>query len=429
MSDTWPDWIEELKRRYLADEASVFLLHGAVEGATWDVDGEPLDCAGVLRAFLSQSREIVGIYDPDAGLDFAAVTDRGAFNRLIEARNVLDGKRRRNLGRTPEEVLAQIYLALTTAGPAQGWVIRKTEKLVRANRKHLPPLADGAPHIAAWATHRSVRASNNVVVLLAPGVSSVRADLVLVTAHVHVPPPPPRPGAQALPDAAPGQSDPYAGLMRKGPPLDLAAAEAAAKRKMQQAAADADALLSGRPVGGPNEAELRAAAEAELEAALSEEPVHGSAEAPAEAELEPPPPPEAPDLSSARTQDTALSAEDIESRLRVALRVALLRHPEGGWTDKLPVREAVAATLLDIAPERFGPLSFEIVEEESRTVGAGAADFDAWWRGDIAVDAAAGMALSGIEVPEGGLTEEGLPELNPAAVRALARRIGRLLAG
>ncbi|MCB9741919.1 MAG: hypothetical protein H6741_23375 [Alphaproteobacteria bacterium] len=395
MSETWPDWIEELKQRYLADEASVFL---------------------------SRSREIVCTYDPDEGLDFAAVTDRGAFNRLIETRQTLDGKRRRNLGRTPEEVLAQIYMALTTAGPAQGYIIKKTERLVRARRKNLPPLADGAPHIAAWATHRTVRASNNVVVLLAPSVESVRADLALVTAHVHVPAPPPRPDALS---PAPGEADPYANLMRRGPPLDLAAAERAAKARMQGAADQASAMLAGGGLG-PSEAELRAAAEAEMEAALSGE---AAAPAPAAEAPAPPPLPEdagVPDLASGPTHDGPATAEDIEARLRVALRAAILRHPEG-WTDKLPAREAVAATLQDVAPERFGALSFHVVEDESRTVGDGAADFDAWWRGDIAVDAAAGMALSGIEIPEGGLTDESLPALSDAAVRALARRIARLL--
>lgn len=422
MSVTWPEWIEEIKRRYLADEASVFLLHGAVDGGTWEVDGEPLDCAGVLRAFLSQSREIVCTYDPDAGLDFVAVTDRGAFHRLIETRQMLDGRRNRNLGRTPEEVLAQIFMALTTAGPAQGYVIKKTERLVRARRKHLPPLADGAPHIAAWATHRTIRASNNVVVLLTPSVDAVRADLALVAAQVHVPAPP-RPPGDLSPAA--GEVDPYAGLMRRGPPLDLAAAEQAAKARMQAAADSANQLLTG---GGPSEAELRAAAEAELEAALSDGP---ATEAPAAPAAAPPPLPAddaaVPDLVSAPTQDAPTTAEDIEARLRIALRAAILRHPEG-WTDKLPAREAVAATLQDVAPGRFGPLTFHVVEDESRTVGDGAADFDAWWRGDIAVDAAAGMALSSVEIPEGGLTEETLPELSEAAVRALSRRIARLLA-
>ena len=39
----WPDWIEELKRRYLAEEASVFLLHGAVDVVAWPYEDELLD--------------------------------------------------------------------------------------------------------------------------------------------------------------------------------------------------------------------------------------------------------------------------------------------------------------------------------------------------------------------------------------------------
>ncbi len=48
----WPDWIEELKERYLADEASVFLLYGDVTGDRWQVDalhGEFEHAANLLR--------------------------------------------------------------------------------------------------------------------------------------------------------------------------------------------------------------------------------------------------------------------------------------------------------------------------------------------------------------------------------------------
>ena len=47
--------------------------------------------------------------------------------------------------------------------------------------------------------------------------------------------------------------------------------------------------------------------------------------------------------------------------------------------------------------------------------------------GDIAVDAACGMALSGLEKPSGGWSEEQPPRFPAAAMRALSRRIEKAL--
>ena len=39
---TWPQWIEELKERYLADAGNVFLLVGPAQAKRWTVEGETL---------------------------------------------------------------------------------------------------------------------------------------------------------------------------------------------------------------------------------------------------------------------------------------------------------------------------------------------------------------------------------------------------
>ena len=109
------------------------------------------------------------------------------------------------------------------------------------------------------------------------------------------------------------------------------------------------------------------------------------------------------------------------------MRATILRHPEGDWPQNLPGREAVALVVHEVAPERCGLLSMEVVDEQVVAVGEGAEWFSDWYKKDIALDAACGMALGALEVPEGGFTAENLPELERPAINALARRIGKLL--
>ncbi|MCB9758430.1 MAG: hypothetical protein H6739_01185 [Alphaproteobacteria bacterium] len=398
----WPDWIEQLKARYLANEASVFLLHGGVHGLRWLNEGEPTDCTGLLHAFLSSSREILAAWSPGEKLRFAAMTDHGAFQRLVETRQALDGRRGRNLARDDGERLALVYLALTTAGPAQGYVLDHAEKIAPARLKNLPSLPDGAPPVVSWASDPLIRQSNNVVVLLADALEAVRADLVDACACIEVPDAPllvvetPEPVAKARRSTV---ADPYAGLMsRRAPPPSLADAEA-----------EVEAALSLGHVPTPS-------------ATPAAPPPLPDADAPTEqvGDLEPEPPPDTPTLDAA-------PPAGLDGLVNVALRAAILRHPDGGWQDNLPGREAIAAVIYDVEPNRFGELAFHIVEDKAQCVGPGADAFMDWYRNDIAVDAACSMALGGVEIPEGGLTEDTLPELSPAAVRALARRIEKLL--
>jgi hypothetical protein len=149
--------------------------------------------------------------------------------------------------------------------------------------------------------------------------------------------------------------------------------------------------------------------------------------APAEAEVEaivsqvsapqvsaaPPPPP--------------IATSTLAERLDAALRAAILRHPQGGWVQNLPAREAIAEVLHAESPQLCGPLALHVVEDQVKAVGPGAEWFEGWFRADVAVDAAAGMLLGGLEVPQGGFTPENLPPLSGPALRALSRRVERAL--
>lgn len=379
----YPSFVEELRRRYLADEASVFLLHGAIDGL-WDIDGKPMNAAQCLAQMLAGSRQILATYQPGEPIRFHGPSDQAAFTRLVEARQSLEGRRDRNLGRTPEDALGLLWMALGTPGPAQGYIISGLEQLVPARKKHIEPLRESAPPLWEWARDPGLRASNNVVIFLAKKLEDLRAELPAGCAVVAVPPPSPAPP----------------------PPASARAA----------AVAEIEAALATPAQAPPPPPEQ---AEAEVDAMLA-------AAAPA-----PPPPKDAAEAEvNALGGDLATTAAppSTEAMVNAALRAAILRHPTGAWPGNLPAREALAAVLHDLAPQRCGPLVFTVSEGQVQSSGPGAAWFDQWYATDVAVDAAAGMALGSLVIPEGGFDEANLPELTSAAVRALGRRLDKALA-
>lgn len=383
----WPEWIEELKRRYLAEEASVFLLHGAVDVVAWPYEDELLDAGRLVARFLTASRDIVVLYDPDSGrLGWGGIEDSGRFTRHTETALVLDKTSGRPDLRKAEGALGLFWLSMHNPGPNQAFILYRTEKVCPSRRSALSPLELNAPPLAEWNATASLRESDNVVILLTTDLDEIREDLRESVAIIEVPTPPkPKPVLAPEPEL---EDDPLS--MRRSP------------------VSDADAA---------------AAAEAEIEAALSDaaEPEVDVPEV-EDAELEPPPAEPAATPQPSTPQPTGLMMEE-------ALVQAVIRHGGDGppWPGHLPAREAVAEVLHALAPQRFGVLSFEVVEDQAVAVGDGADDFNSWWAGDIAVDAACGMALSGLEQPPGGWSDAQPPRFPKAALRALSRRIEKAL--
>lgn len=117
--------------------------------------------------------------------------------------------------------------------------------------------------------------------------------------------------------------------------------------------------------------------------------------------------------------------DDLGPALQRALVHALVVHPEEHRPAKLPVMQAVAEVVAARRPDRWGALGFALAEDGEVVVdGPGAADFLAAWRGDIALDAAAGMILKALP---SGFSEQAPPPLDPTGLAALTRRVGRLL--
>jgi hypothetical protein len=178
----WPAWVEEIARRYLADEASVFVVHGDVEAKVWTAeDGTAgLDAAQLLVHFLRRSREIVAVLrpgPPPARLEFAEYSDRGRFETLVRAADVLAGKALPLVETDPMQALGRVWRALSTVGTAQAYVVSDTERLLPAAKKWIDPVP-GAPDLMTWSSQPTLRTSNNLVVFLCRSLDGVRPELL-----------------------------------------------------------------------------------------------------------------------------------------------------------------------------------------------------------------------------------------------------------
>lgn len=361
---SWPTWVDEIARRYLADEASVFVVHGDVEAAQWSAEGvaQPLDAPHLLVRFLRRSREVVGLLHPGpppARLEFADYTDRAKFETLVRAADVLAGKALPLVETDPMHCLGRIWRSLSTVGTAQAYLVADTERLMPAAKKWLEPVP-GAPGLPEWASHPQLRRSNNLVVFFCRSLDGVRPEFL-------------------------------------GPAVARVALRDV-PRRAAEAPAPADAL----------EAVVEVEPSDEVAAPPPADPVPAPAVA---APAAPPPPPE---------EGGGLS-EDLERAIVECLGV----HSEESRPARVPVMAAVARVLEAHAPGRFGALRFAWDAESGVQIeGEGADAFRAAWSGDIALDAAAGMILGKLPA---GYKPSGSTAFDPTGMKALTRRVQRIL--
>jgi len=102
MSVELPAWADELRNRYLAGEASMFMLHGNVRDlVAWREDGEVewVDLRTYLERFLARTRDVIAYYNVSQGLQFSDPAHRHLFRSIVDARRQARGEDR--LSRLP----------------------------------------------------------------------------------------------------------------------------------------------------------------------------------------------------------------------------------------------------------------------------------------------------------------------------------------
>lgn len=368
---SWPAWTEALKERFVADEASAFLVVGDIHGAHWQVEGEALDAANVLVRLLARSRPVVGVLRTGVGggLRFPTFADEKKFDELVDAALLLSGTAAALSARVPSEALGRIWQALNTHGTDQAYMVVDVDALLPRRRKRVDPIPT-APGLFDWPDHPVLRNSNNVVVFLTTSTDAVRPELVEACSVIHLD------GTPVLDDAAEMALDHLTEDVPMAPVTDAA-----------------PELPAAHDVAPPPAMPVAAAAEPRIPAA--------------------PQPP----LATA-------GFEVLIPLLEKALVRALLQHPEEHRPKKLPVMDAVASVMEQAGASWHG-LTFSLGEEDEVIVdGDGGGDFLAMWKADIALDAAGGMMLKALT---GGFSEANPPDLDETAMRALAKRVAKKL--
>ena len=184
---TWPTWVDELKDRYLDEEASAFLVVGDIHAKRWEVEGEPLDAANVLVRLFARTRPVVGVLRTGmaGALRFPTFSEEKKFDELVEAALLLSGKALALSSREPVPAMGRIWLALTTRGTDQAYMVVDADALAPARKKRLDPIP-GAPPLFEWASHPTLRRSNNVLVFLVSDAASLRPEFVASCAVIRL---------------------------------------------------------------------------------------------------------------------------------------------------------------------------------------------------------------------------------------------------
>lgn len=180
-----PAWAHDLRDRYLAGEASLFLLHGNVRDVQpWtDADGrtEWLDLRRFLARFLGRTRDVVTVYDVSRGLTFPEPTHELRFRDAIDARRAQLGRPRLGaLPSAPAEVIEVVEELITSPAQASGVVIDFVETIAPQADLSFMSTEDKATLVSLqrWSSDPSFLGTDNLVILITEHLSDVARRVV-----------------------------------------------------------------------------------------------------------------------------------------------------------------------------------------------------------------------------------------------------------
>lgn len=185
MSDpVLPAWAEELRNRYLAGEASMFLLHGNVRDLhPWTVGGKASyhDLRGFLEAFLGRTRDIVAYYNVSQGLCFSKPAHERLYQKVIDARRMLTGSGRGvGLPRTATEAVPAIEELITDPSHSSGVVIDFFEMIAPNGDVSFMSHEDKSNLVSLqrWSSDPAFVTTDNLVILVTEHLSDVNRRIL-----------------------------------------------------------------------------------------------------------------------------------------------------------------------------------------------------------------------------------------------------------
>ena len=180
-----PSWAQELRERYLAGEASMFLIHGNVRDLyPWEDDGTTryLPMRVFLERFLGRAKDIVTYYNCSEGLEFADRPMRGRFVKAVNARRALSGQGPISgaLPRSPAEVLPMIEDLVTDTTQNASVVLDYAETVVPSGDLSFMSEADKANLVSfqRWSWDPALLNSNNLIILVTENIGDINRRVV-----------------------------------------------------------------------------------------------------------------------------------------------------------------------------------------------------------------------------------------------------------
>lgn len=197
VDESLPAWAASLRDRYLAGEASLFLLHGNVrdlqpwredDGIRW------IGLPAFLEQFLARTRDVLVRYDVSRGLAFPDRVHERRFTQVVDARRALEGQHA--LPTLPRDIggaLEAIEAVITDPSQRSGVILDFFEMIApRADAAFLT-LDDKAARVRLrrWSSDPAVLSTDNLVILVAESLADLSPDVVsspqLVTIQVPYP--------------------------------------------------------------------------------------------------------------------------------------------------------------------------------------------------------------------------------------------------
>ena len=162
-----PNWAEELRRRYLRNEASIFVLHGNVYDAVVH-EGKMQSLTDFLTGILlRESKETIAVYNLATGVRFA------------KRARALSGEEELSAGAPRDKVLLALE-RFVTAGSKTAAIIEYAETLAPAGDTSFQADADRASVVILhrWSFLPEIEKGDNIVLLITDNLPDLSPKLV-----------------------------------------------------------------------------------------------------------------------------------------------------------------------------------------------------------------------------------------------------------
>jgi AAA+ superfamily predicted ATPase len=198
LSSQLPSWAEELRNRYLAGEASMFLVHGnARDVHRWTAEDGTVEYVSLrvfLERFLSRSKDIVVYYNVSEGLEFPDQGMGRRFRTVVNVQRALQGRAPLEaLPIEPNEVLPVVEDLVTDQTQRAAVILDYIEMVVPMGDLSFMGSGDKANLVALqrWASDPGLLQSDNLVVMVTENLSDVHrrvaASAQLATLRIPLP--------------------------------------------------------------------------------------------------------------------------------------------------------------------------------------------------------------------------------------------------